>query len=157
MGLPANVTVIQVSPEMVQVSGWATEPFVMTEASARRNLERVRSRRASYATPADYERHLSVPLEAMRLMGWEVPPDQSVVPPKPEAAVAPAAPATPASPDVHPPALPAPPAVAVEPTPATQMEFRFDEPAKPSPAEGSGDGGKSWVDEMVSSEKPSQV
>ena len=74
---------------MIEVSGWASEPFVMTEVSARKSLERVRSRRSQYS-PEDYERHLSVYVEAFKLMEWEIPADPNA--PIPEAVQTPVEP-----------------------------------------------------------------
>lgn len=117
MQLPYNVSLVPQGDYAVEVRGWASEPFVMTAVSALKSLERVRSRRSSYDTPSDYERHLSVYVEAMRMMGWEIPDD-------PDAVAEPVPPETPqvapqVTPQVAPqvePAEPAVPAVPAEPT-----------------------------------------
>jgi len=146
--LPDKVNLLQVSPTMVQVSGWASEPFVMTEASAGRNLERVRSRRSTYATVEEYERHLSVPVEAMRLMGWEIPEDKNAPVPTPVAPTPPQA----AVPEQSEPAV-VPNPEPKEPQTAPQMEFDFQrEPPLPGPARTTPvhpGPEKSWVEKMA--------
>ena len=116
MVLPDKVSLTQVSPTMVLVSGWASEPFEMTEASARKSLERVRSRRATYA-PGEYEKHLAVYVEAFRLMGWEIPEDKN----------APVPPSTPPAPQAAP-VDPTPPQTALVAQPGTQAASNLQSP-----------------------------
>ena len=149
MPLPPNVSLTQISLTMVEVSGWASEPFVMTQASALKSLERIRSRRAQYETPQEYERHLSVYVEAMRMMEWEIPDD-------------PNAPIDPIEPVVEPLVAVEPPPVMTPATspgtlPGTQTEPNTTPaddttPTKPNPSDPVVKPKLSWVDRMSASE-----
>ena len=151
MELPDKVSLQQVSPTMVQVSGWASEPFVMTEDSARRNLERVRSRRSSYASPAEYERHLSVPVEVMKMMGWEIPEDKNAVP---EPQTAPQTQSEVIKPlDSAHPEPQAAPQTEPEPPPVQTGQFMSQVyPVEPTPSKPQQDepgASKTWVEKMI--------
>lgn len=100
MALPVQVTLTVVG-EMVEVRGWTQEPFLLTQQSALKNFERVLSRRSKYASKEEFERHLSIPVEAMKLKGWEVPPiPESPVVSVPIAGQSPVPSAQPAQPGV---------------------------------------------------------
>ena len=119
MTLPPNVSLKQVSPTMVEVSGWASEPFVMTEGSAKKSLERVRSRRSTYS-PEDYTRHLSLYVDVFALMGWDIPVDPNA--PIPEAEPVPATKEAVAAPNVQSEAENTPISIPEEPVAAPQAE-----------------------------------
>lgn len=149
MALPDKVSLLQVSPTMVQVSGWASDPFTMTEASAQKSLERVRARRASYSA-VEFEKHLSLYTEVFKLMGWEIPEDKSAPPPEP----------TPPAPQVVPVVPVVPSAPPVEPTPVVeppvQGEQFFSTPEAPKEEPFPIDTGKTWVEQMVDEQAKAQ-
>lgn len=79
MSLPSNVRLNKVSDFTVEVHGWASDPFSMTESSAKKSLERVRSRKAQYE-PDVYERNISLYTEVFALMGWSYPEEPQSAP-----------------------------------------------------------------------------
>ena len=72
--MPDGMSIAKVSEGLVEVRGLSQEPFLLTESSARKSLERIRSKRATHEA-GQYQRRLSIYVEAFRLMGWAIPDD----------------------------------------------------------------------------------
>ncbi len=78
----------KIDDRLVEIHGWASDPFVVTEASSKDALHRIFSRRASFnpavynATPEEYVKRISLYAGARAMMGWaEIPDAYGVVAP----------------------------------------------------------------------------